>query len=57
LLITPIFIAAWFSVPVALVVALVASAVPLAGARFGVALITASGEAHRARLPSQATTV
>jgi hypothetical protein len=51
LLVTPIFVVSWFSIPVALVVALIASAVPVAGARFGAALIAASGEAHRDRLP------
>lgn len=55
LLITPIFVVSWFSIPVALVVALIASAVPVAGARFGAALIAASGEAHRDRLPEPVT--
>ncbi len=61
-LISPIIIwvvaiVSWFSIPVAVLVAIVVAVVPYAGARCGVAMIAASGATHEARLTGPAGSI
>jgi hypothetical protein len=55
ILIWSVAVVSWFSIPAAVLVALIIAIVPFAGARFGAAMIAVSGEAHRARLAAQST--